>query len=584
MSGDHATTRPAGLLAAQLGPHRALIALAAVGMVLEASVAAAFTWLMGPILDQGFVARDPAAIRWLPWAVLGLFLLRGLGVFLGAYYSAKISRLIAFDLRARVFARYLGLPSAFFARHGAGPLVAKLTHEVEQVGQAATEGFKILLLDGLMLVGLLAVMFYRSVELTLTVLLVGPLIGLLIGYVGRRYRRIAERVQASIGDVAQQTQDVVQGEREVKIYGAAAGETERFAALNRHNMRQNLKIVATNSLSTASVQFLAALALAIVLYVATRKTGAEALQPGEFTSFFTAMIATLPSLKRLTTVQALLQRGVAALASLEQLLREPIEDPGGSHAPARVRGRIELDGVRLRYADSEREALRGVDLVIPAGRITALVGRSGSGKSSLAALVPRFFDPTAGCVRLDGIPLPEYALPALRAQIALVSQHVVLFDDSIAANIAYGALAGASRAAIEAAARAAHAWPFIATLPEGLDTRIGPNGSRLSGGQRQRLAIARAILKNAPILILDEATSALDAESEAHVQSALAELMRERTTVVIAHRLSTIEHADQIVVLDEGRIVEVGRHAELLARGGAYAGLLRHRSHDTDDG
>ncbi len=563
-------------------PHWPVALGALAGMVLEASVAAGFTALMQPLLDDALGARNASVIAWLPFAIIALFVARGLGVFIGDYGMAWISRRMIADLRAQVFQRYLVLPSRFFAERASGDALSRLSFQVEQIGQACTEGLKIWVLDSLIIIGLLGVMTWYSPQLTLSVLLAGPAIALVVRLVSKRYRAISRRIQTSVADVTQIGQDVILGEREIKIYGGQQDEAERFSKVNEHNRRQHLKVSATNAMSSALVQILAASSLALVVYVATRPGELERLTPGAFTAFMTAMLAILPSLKRLTSAQSLIQRGLAAAESVFSILDEAAEPDLGTHAPERVRGEIRLDGIRLRYPGREDYALGGIDLHVAAGETVALVGRSGSGKSSLVALLARFLHPDSGQVSIDGVPLDDYSLTALRRQLALVSQQIVLFNDSVARNIAYGDLRRSSRADIEAAARAAHAWEFIEALPQGLDTTIGERGAALSGGQRQRLAIARALLKNAPILILDEATSALDNTSERQVQQALRSAMSGRTTIVIAHRLSTVEQADRIVVMDEGRIVEQGSHAELLARGGMYAQLYRSREDAVD--
>lgn len=563
-------------------PHRRVAVLALIGMVLEASVAAGFTSLMQPLLDDALGARNSTVITWLPFAIIALFMARGLGVFIGDYGMAWISRRLIADLRARVFDRYLVLPSRFFAERASGDALARLSFQVEQIGQACTEGIKIWVLDTLIILGLLGVMTWYSPRLTLSVLVAGPLIALVVRTVSRRYRKISRRIQSSVADVTQIGQDVILGEREIKIYGGQQDEAERFARVNEHNRRQHLKVAATNAMSSALVQILAATSLALVVYLATRPGELERLTPGAFTAFMTAMLAILPSLKRLTSAQALIQRGLAAAESVFEILDQPAEPDSGTLAPARVRGEVRFEGVSLRYPGREDYALRDIQLSIAAGETVALVGRSGSGKSSLVALLARFLAPERGQVLIDDAPIEHYQLRALRQQLALVSQQIVLFNDSVARNIAYGDLRRAEPAAIEAAARAAHAWEFIEQLPQGLDTPIGERGAALSGGQRQRLAIARAWLKDAPILILDEATSALDNRSERQVQAALKTAMQGRTTIVIAHRLSTVEQADRIVVMDEGRIVEQGTHAALLARGGMYAQLYRSREDGAD--
>jgi subfamily B ATP-binding cassette protein MsbA len=559
-----------------LRPHVGLALLAGLGMLLEAAVAAAFARLIEPMLDDVFVARDPWMVQWLPLIIVLLFLLRGIGVFLGEYMTARVSRNIAHELRARCFDHLLRLPSSYFHRQVPGELVARISHYVEQVGSAVTDGGKVLLLDGLMIVGFVGVMLSISWELTLAVAIVGPAIGLVIGLVGKRYRRVGRRIQSSLADVTARTQAVINGEREIKIYGGAASERERFREVNDQNRRQNLKITATNALSTATVQFFAATALAIVLVVATR---AELqLSAGQFMAFITAMLVLLPSLKRLTTVQALIQRGVVAADNIEEFLAEAVEAEGDGLRPDHVRGRLEFCGVGLRYPGREAPALSAIDLCIEAGQTVALVGPSGGGKSSLAALLPRFIEPSVGEVRLDGVPLQALDLGFLRRQLALVSQQVTLFNAPVRHNIAYGALSSASIAEVRAALTVGDAATFVDALPQGLDTPIGENGAALSGGQRQRLAIARAALKDAPILILDEATSALDNTSELAVQHALRRLRQGRTTLVIAHRLSTVIDADRILVLVDGRIVEDGDHASLMARGGMYRSLFERQA------
>ena len=582
MSAEQGTSQLYRRLLPHARPHWPVALAALCGMLLEASVAAGFTALMQPLLDDALGARDSSVIRWLPLAIIGLFVARGLGVYIGDYGMAWISRRVIADLRAQVFGRYLVLPSRFFAERASGDVLARLSFQVEQIGQACTEGLKILVLDSLIIAGLLGVMTFYSPQLTLSVLLAGPLIAVVVRLVSKRYRAISRRIQTSVADVTQIGQDVILGEREIKIYGGQRDEAERFSRVNEHNRRQHLKVSATNAMSSALVQILAASSLALVVYVATRPGELERLTPGAFTAFMTAMLAILPSLKRLTSAQALIQRGLAAAESVFEILDQPGEADEGTLAPERVRGEISLRKVSVRYPGREDYALREVSLDIPAGQTVALVGRSGSGKSTLVALLARFIAAESGEVCIDGVPIEQYRLRSLREQLALVSQQIVLFNDSIGRNIAYGDLRRCEPAAVAAAARAAHAWEFIDALPDGIDTTIGERGASLSGGQRQRLAIARALLKNAPILILDEATSALDNDSERLVQQALRTAMAGRTTIVVAHRLSTIEHADRIVVMDQGRIVEQGAHVQLLARGGLYAALYRAHGSEAD--
>ncbi|HSX62205.1 MAG TPA: lipid A export permease/ATP-binding protein MsbA [Tahibacter sp.] len=561
--------------------HWPIAVLAVLGMAVDAGATAGFTWLIKPMLDDLFVRQDQNTIFWMPILIVIVFVLRGIATWLTDYGVARVGRGVVHSLREQVFARYLVMPAGYFDREASGQLISRVTYTVEQVAQASTEAVKVMIVDSLTVLGMLFVMLWYGARLTLALFVMAPLIAALVWFVGRRYRRISHRIQHSVGSVTGVVEEVVGGQREVKVYGGGTYEQQRFAEINEHNRRLNLKVASTNALSTALVQIIAACALAGVVFFATRPAMLAQMSAGSFMATITAMIAMLPSLKRLTTVQAMMQRGVAAAQDLFAILDTPGEPDGGTAQIARSRGEIALERVSLRYPGASSDALHEVDLFCPAGKVTALVGRSGSGKTTLASLIPRFYEPGTGRVLLDGRPLTEWTLASLRDQIALVSQHVVLFNDSIARNIAYGALGGATRERIREAAAAANALEFIERLPDGLDSRVGEGGALLSGGQRQRIAIARAILKNAPILILDEATSALDTESERLIQDALARLMRERTTLVIAHRLSTIEHADQIVVLDQGRIVETGRHDELLARGGHYAALHRMQFHDT---
>lgn len=560
-----------------------LWALAGVfGMVFDAAVAAAFTAMIRPMLDDLFISRSATAIFWMPFIIVGLFVIRGVATYVADYGLARIGRDVVETLRGEVFSRYLVLPTSHFDREASGQMISRLTYTVEQVAQASTNAVKVIILDSLTVIGLLGVMLYQSARLTLMLFVMAPLIAAVAAVVGRRYRRISGKIQHSVGSVTGIVDEAVGGQREVKVYLGQAAERARFAEVNEQNRTLNLKIASTNAMSTSIVQIVAACALALVIFFATRPATLQTMSPGTFMSLITAMLMMLPSLKRLTTVQAMMQRGVAAAEDLFKVIDTPAEVDSGSHGVERSRGEIELRDVSLRYPGQGAPALDGINLHCPPGSVTALVGRSGSGKSTLASLIPRFYEPDSGSILLDGQPLAAWRLESLRSQIAWVGQQIVLFNDSIARNIAYGALAGSSREAIEEAAHAANAMEFISQLGEGLDAQVGEGGALLSGGQRQRIAIARALLKNAPLLILDEATSALDTESERLIQDALKRLLRDRTVIVIAHRLSTIEHADQIVVLDGGRIVERGTHRELLDRDGHYAAL--HRVQFRDNG
>jgi ATP-binding cassette, subfamily B, bacterial MsbA len=551
-----------------------------VGMAVDGGGLVVFTKLLQPLIDQLFAKKDPYLIFWMPIWIIMIFAVRGVGTFVSSYGIAYIGRNVVQVMQRDVFAAYLRLPAAFFGAEASGHQVSRITYTSEQVASASTDAVKIVVTEGVTVIGSLYVMLYYSAYLTMALLIMVPAIALIATVVSRRYRQISRRIQGMMGSVTGTVEESVGAHREVRIYGGQQHESTRFNEITQRAKRLNLKIAATNASSSTAIQTVAACALAALVYLGTRPSVIDSISPGVFVAVLTAMGTMMPSLKRLTTVQANIQRGLSAATDLFDIIDMPAETDVGRHEIARTRGDIRFEDVRMVYPRGEFEALRGVDLHCAPGTVTALVGRSGSGKSSLASLLPRFYAPSSGRIVLDGEDYQEYTLPSLRRQIAWVGQAVVLFDDTVANNIAYGELAGSSEADIVAAAEAANAMEFIARMPQGIHTQIGQSGNMLSGGQRQRIAIARAILKNAPILVLDEATSALDTESERLIQQALQRLMKDRTTLVIAHRLSTVEGANQIAVMDQGRIVERGTHAELLVLGGHYAALHRMQFHD----
>ncbi|MCJ0824658.1 lipid A export permease/ATP-binding protein MsbA [Luteimonas sp. 50] len=581
--GQHAAAWPIyRRLLGYAGRYWPLLTAASVGMVVEALAGGAFVQLMKPLVNDGFVDPKPEMAVLLPLAIVGLFVLRGIATFVTDYGMARAGRSVVRDLREQILGKYLRLPSSHFDVESVPAMVSRLNFDTEQVTQAGTDAVKTIVTDGLTIIYLLAIMLWVSAKVTLAMVLITPLIGVLVWYVGKRYRRISRGIQDGMGQLAQSAEQSLAAQQDVKVYGAQAFEQARYSGLVNRMLRLNMKVESTRAGSSALVQMLAALALAAIVWVATREALQSRLDAGEFVQLMTAMMGIIPSLRRITNVQSVIGRGVAAAERLFAIIDREEEADEGNISIERARGELVFDDVSLRYErDASRLALEGISFSARPGTVTAIVGRSGSGKTSLVRLVPRFYEPSAGRISLDGVALRDYCLGDLRRQIALVGQRVMLFDDSVAANIAYAS--EATPAQLRAVAEAANAWEFIERLPGQLDTPIGENGSLLSGGQRQRLAIARAMLKDAPILILDEATAALDTESERLVQDALNRLMPDRTTLVIAHRLSTIEHADQVLVLDHGRLVEQGTHAELLARGGLYAHLHRMQFREPAD-
>lgn len=568
-----------------LHPHRFIIAGATVAAVfygggtvllplLLGDVVAAFDTeaLVEQIEEGGYLVANP----WmLPLAIAVVFAVRGVMDFLMVYGLGWVGRSVVRDLRAELFGHYLVMPSSDIDQASSGDLISKLTYNTEQVAEAMSNAIVVLIRDTLTIVLLVGMMIWLSPPLTVLVAVVGPTIGALVGYMSKAFRRHSARIQSSMGDVTRVAEQMLQGHRIIKVFQGQDYERGQFDSINQRNFRLNIRLTATRAAGDTVTQYVVALGGAAVIFVSLTDWVRPDLNAQTFVEFLAYMAMLLAPLKRVVNINVSLQRGIAAAQDVFETIDGPVEQDTGTEPIERARGDIEYRNVSFGYSGRSTRVLHNVSFRAPAGSTVALVGRSGSGKSTVANLLPRFYEIDEGEILLDGIDIRRYRLADLRRQIAFVSQDVVLFDDTIANNIAYGALAGCSREEIERAAEAAHVSEFAAALPDGLDTEVGERGVLLSGGQRQRIAIARALLKNAPVLILDEATSALDTESERRVQSALNRLMEGRTTLVIAHRLSTIERADLIVVMSEGRIVETGTHATLLEKGGHYAALYQ---------
>jgi len=556
-------------------PFKAGLIAAAVALVANAASDTFMLSLLKPLLDDGFGKADRSILLWMPLAVIALMIVRGISGYISSYCISWVSGKVVMQMRRRLFGHMMGMPVAFFDQQSTGTLLSRITYDSEQVASSSSSALVTVVREGASIIGLFIMMFYYSWQLSIILVVIAPIVSIVIRLVSKRFRDISKNMQNTMGHVTTSAEQMLKGHKEVLIFGGQKVETERFDSVSNRMRQQGMRLVSASSISDPIIQLIASLALAFVLYAASFPSVMETLSAGTITVVFSSMIALMRPLKSLTNVNAQFQRGMAACQTLFSILDMEQEKDEGKRVVERAKGDIEFKNVTFTYPGRDAPALRDVAFSIPAGRTVALVGRSGSGKSTIASLMTRFYDIQEGEILMDGHDLREYTLSSLRNQVALVSQNVHLFNDTIANNIAYARTDVFSREEIEKAATMAYAMDFINKMDNGLDTVIGENGVLLSGGQRQRIAIARALLRDSPVLILDEATSALDTESERAIQSALDELQKNRTSRGIAHRLSTIEKADEILVIEDGRVVERGTHAELLEQRGAYAQLHR---------
>ncbi|MFL6613372.1 lipid A ABC transporter ATP-binding protein/permease MsbA [Pantoea agglomerans] len=572
---DLSTRQTFGRLWPTISPFRLGLLVAGVALIVNAAIDPFMLTLLKTLLDDVIGKNNHGILRWMPLVIIGLILIRGVSGYISSYCISWVSGKVVMTLRRRLFSHMMGMPVAFFDQQSTGTLLSRISYDCEQVASSSSGSLVTVVREGASIVGLFVMMFYYSWQLSLILLVLAPIVSLAIRIVSRRFRTISKNMQNTMGQVTSHAEQMLKGHKEVLMFGGQQVETSRFEQVSNKMRRQGMKMVSATSLSDPIIQLLASSALAFVLYAASFPSVMATLTAGSISAVFSAMLMLMRPLKSLTNVNAQFQRGMAACQTLFAILDTEQEKDEGTRVADRATGNIEFRDVTFTYPGAEMPALQHINLTLPAGKTVALVGRSGSGKSTLASLLTRFYDIDSGEILLDGHDLRDYTLASLREQVALVSQHVHLFNDTVANNIAYARTDVFSREAIEKAAQMAHAMEFINKMDNGLDTVIGENGVLLSGGQRQRIAIARALLRDSPILILDEATSALDSESERAIQSALETLQQNRTTLIIAHRLSTIEKADEILLVEEGRIVERGSHQQLLQKNGAYARLYQ---------
>ncbi|MCK5696958.1 MAG: lipid A export permease/ATP-binding protein MsbA [Gammaproteobacteria bacterium] len=576
------TTQPSGLqiylrLLQYVKPYWKIFLFSVFGYLLYSSSQPLLARIMGNLTDAIYL-KDPQAVYLIPLSLLAVYLVRGIGSFIGTYYLSKVSYSVVHTLRTEMFNKLLLLPNNYYEQNNSGHLISMITFNVAQVTGAATGAIKVIIREGITVIALLAFLFYSNWQLSLIFLAITPLIGFVVAYASKRFKKLSKKIQVTMGDLTHISSEAINGYKEVKSFGGEAYEKKRFLKASQQNYRQNMKMTVTAGINTPVLQMIIAAALSFLVFLALNFLGD--MEASDFVAYLIAAGLLPKPIRQLSEVNATIQKGIAAAESIFTILDETTEQDKGTYQVDTVKGALEFKNVSFSYQNMDKRVINNVNLNIQSGQTIALVGRSGSGKSTLVSLISRFYDLKQGDIFLDGQSIDTYTLASLRKQISLVTQDVTLFNDTISNNIAYGTLSQCSREDIIQAAQSAYAMEFINEQNNGLDTLVGEDGVLLSGGQRQRLAIARALLKNAPILILDEATSALDTESEHRIQAALDNVMRNRTTIVIAHRLSTIENADVIIVMDKGAIIEQGNHQELLKKEGFYSQLHQKQFHE----